>query len=523
MEKRTKAPQKETIETVVNTYKRTGSINDTALQTEMSTTKVRKILITEGLWESDRSREIRTLSDAGKSSQEIAEELHISRAMVQNYLPYEKGLYDEEEKSETAIRSEKYRERNRAYIKKSQEREQQRVDGLTTGAEAAPSDGKKCSYAMQLRLELRDSRLHSMYDKDEAKILAKYGRVTTSISRDVIVPSSLALHQLHYLINMAFGWTNSHLHDSQLPKPLFDMLTEGKLLEIAAVFGYYLKFPSSTFNDEFWDDDYDESKSPRSWMRSKYLKRYRYLGHSDYWIDNQAEILTWARRMPVLEVDPLYWGEEGESRSVKFEDVSVQELLSAISFDSGMPYVLKESLRLSEILSLNPVEIEIAKNTAVQSDSNDVLRYSSYRDAAFAEISKEENDRDLLAYYRAFAEMVRLRTETEPEHVMPITSTLLYSYDYGDGWEVDISLVKEFGKDRREVDDEAAANVIATGKPICIAKDGLNVVDDCGHVSGYVDMLQTIHEGDRDDAHWMKEWARSQGWTGRNMNPKHMI
>ena len=118
MAKRTKDRRAETIETVVASYKRTGSINDTALQTEISATKVRKILITEGLWESDRSREIRTLSDEGKSSQEIAGELHISRTMVQNYLPYEKGLYDEEEKSETAIRSEKYRERNRAYAKK---------------------------------------------------------------------------------------------------------------------------------------------------------------------------------------------------------------------------------------------------------------------------------------------------------------------------------------------------------------------------------------------------------------------
>ena len=239
MANRTEAPRAETIETVVASYKRTGSINSTALQTEMSTTKVRKILITEGLWQSARSREIQALFDAGKSSQEIADELQISRTMVQNYLPYEKGLYDEEEKSETAERSEKYRERNRAYAKKSQGRGHKDVDAIALKEEAAPRDGKKSPYAMQLHLELRESRLNSMID-DEAKILSKYGRVTTSISRDVIVPSSLALHQLHYLINMAFGWTNSHLHHFELPEPLFKALTEGKLLDIAAVYGYYL-------------------------------------------------------------------------------------------------------------------------------------------------------------------------------------------------------------------------------------------------------------------------------------------
>ena len=72
MEKRNAAPKAETIEAVVAAYKRTSSINDTALQTDISAMKVRKILITEGLWESDRSREIRALSDAGKTSSEIA-------------------------------------------------------------------------------------------------------------------------------------------------------------------------------------------------------------------------------------------------------------------------------------------------------------------------------------------------------------------------------------------------------------------------------------------------------------------
>ena len=106
---------------------------------------------------------------------------------------------------------------------------------------------------------------------------------------------------------------------------------------------------------------------------------------------------------------------------------------------------------------------------------------------------------------------------------MPIATELLYSYDYGDDWEVDISLVREFGKDNQMVDDETAAKVIADCKPICIAKDGLNVLDDCGNVPGYINMLRTIHEGDRDEAKEMREWARGQGWTGRDVSPQHMI
>ncbi|MBC8452787.1 MAG: hypothetical protein H8D65_02910 [Spirochaetes bacterium] len=515
-------PKTETIEKVVSVYKKTESISKTALQTEISTTKVRKILITEGLWSSARSQQIRELADQGKSSSEIAENLQINIAMVQNYLPYEKGLYDEPEKTDTAIRSEKYRKRNRTYAQKSRAREQQTIDSLGTVQETAAPGEKKTHFAMQLHLELRNSRLDSM-PADEAKILAKYGAVAKSISRDVIVPSSLALHQLHYLINIAFGWTNSHLHNFQLPLPLFQTLTKGKLLEIAPVFGYYLQFPNSTFNDTFWDDDYDESKSPRTWMRSKYLKQYKYRGYSEYWLENQTEIHDLANQIPILDVHPFRWKEEVKSRKVKIEDAALQDLLDAIIFDNGMPDALKESLRLSEILSMNPEDIESAKAAALATDDSSVPLYKQYRDITIREAKLKESSRNMSAYFHAARHMERLQKKAEPNEILPIAAELLYSYDYGDGWEVDISLVREFGKDNQIADDETAAKVIANRKPVCIAKDGLHVLDDCGHIRGYINMLRTIHESDRDEAKEMSEWARSQGWTGRDLSPNNMI
>jgi hypothetical protein len=522
MAKSAKTPQLETIEKVVSVYKRTGSISETALQTEISTTKVRKILITDGLWSSARSRQIRELSDQGKSSSEIAETLQISMVMVQNYLPYEKGLYDEPEKTDTAMRSEKYRTRNRTHAQKSRSREQRKPDALPDDQEATTPGEKKSPYAMQLHLELHDSQLKSM-PANEAKILAKYGGVGKSISRDIIIPSSLALHQLHFLINVAFGWTNSHLHNFQLPQPLFQTLTEGRFLEIAPVFGYYLQFPNSTFGDAFWDDDYEETKSPRTWMRSKYLKQYKYGGFSEYWIENQAEIHGLAHRIPMLTVQPFRWKEKMKPRKVRFEDASLQELLDAIMFDDGMPDALKESLRLNEVLSLDPMDIEKAKTTALSSDTSAVQLYKHYRDIVVSEARQERDHRDATAYSHAFRQMEKLQKKYEPTAVKPIATELFYSYDYGDGWEVDITLVREFGKDSQMVDDEIAAKVIADRKPICISKDGLHVLDDCGNVHGYIDMLQTIHEGDRDEAMEMREWARGQGWTGRDVSPKHMI
>ncbi|MCF7942434.1 MAG: hypothetical protein K9M84_12550 [Spirochaetia bacterium] len=522
MAKSVKTPKAETIEKVVGVYKKVGSISETALQTEISATKVRKILITEGLWSSPRSQQIRELSDQGKSSSEIAETLQISVVMVQNYLPYGKGPYDELEKTDTAIRSEKYRTRNRTYAKKSQSREQQTPGEPLAVQETATPGEKKTHYAMQLHLELRDSSLASM-PADDAKILATYGGVTQSISRDIVVPSSLALHQLHYLINVAFGWTNSHLHNFQLPQPLFDTLTDRTFLEIAPLFGYYLQFPNSTFSDVFWDDDYDESKSPRTWMRSKYLKQYRYGGCSEYWIENQAEIQHMVHHVPELRVHPFRWKEDVKPKQVKIEDATLHDLLVAISFDLSTPDVLKESLRLSEILSLDPMDINSAKAAALATDASSVGLYKQYRESAILEAQRAEGSRDTSAYFQAVRDMERLQKQTEPKHIMPITTELLYSYDYGDEWEVDISLVKEFGKDDQNVDDETAAAVIANRKPVCIAKDGLHVLDDCGNVPGYIEILRTIHEGEKEEAMEMREWARGQGWTGRNVSPKQVL
>ena len=522
MAKHGEAPKAETIENVVSIYRKTGSINETALQAEISTTKVRKILITMGLWSSPRSLQIRQLADQGKSSAEIAETLQISVVMVQNYLPYKKGLYDEPKKTDTAMRSEKYRARNRSYAQKSRSREQKRPDGLPEDPTTASPREKKAPYAMLLHLELRDSRLDFLED-DEAKILAKYGGVVKSISRDVIVPSSLALHQLHYLINMAFGWTNSHLHDFKLPHPLLQSLTAGTLLEIAPVFGYYLQFPSSTFDDAFWDDDYEETKSPRTWMRSKYLKQYRYRGISEYWLENQVEIRELARRRSMLTIHSFGSGAKAEPGQVRFEDASFQELLNPFMFDTGMPDVLKESLRLSEILSLDPVDIETAKASALAMDSGGIGLYKRYRDVFVAGAKQAKGSRDESIQSHAFLQMQMLQKKYEPKHVMPITDKLLYRYDYGDGWEVDITLVKEFGKDGRMVDDETAAKVIADRRPVCIAKDGLHVLDDCGHVFGYIDMLEIIHGDDREEARDMREWARGQGWTGRDVSPGQIL
>ena len=60
------------IDEIIQTYQVTNSILETARMIGVSTVKVRKVLITEGLWESDTSNKIGALLKQGYQTEEVA-------------------------------------------------------------------------------------------------------------------------------------------------------------------------------------------------------------------------------------------------------------------------------------------------------------------------------------------------------------------------------------------------------------------------------------------------------------------
>ena len=94
---------------------------------KLSRTKVQKILISGGCWTTERSREVQLLFEkytrdkrtGGEGMQlkaavkQIADELEISTVSVNINLPYEKTVYDLEEKSGNARRIERHRVKKR--------------------------------------------------------------------------------------------------------------------------------------------------------------------------------------------------------------------------------------------------------------------------------------------------------------------------------------------------------------------------------------------------------------------------
>ena len=109
-------PQKikaEFINAVCEAYASGSSLRAVAKDLGISSMKVRKILITAGVYSNDLVRQIGELHKEGKSISEIAALLKMTKANVNSYLPYDGVIYNMEERSVAADRQARYRKRKK--------------------------------------------------------------------------------------------------------------------------------------------------------------------------------------------------------------------------------------------------------------------------------------------------------------------------------------------------------------------------------------------------------------------------
>ena len=92
-------------------YEEADSLRGLARELNITLLKLRKLLITAGIFTSDICTEINELYKQRKSVPEIMQITGLSRASVHSYLPYCKGLYNAEELSVNAERCQVYRNR----------------------------------------------------------------------------------------------------------------------------------------------------------------------------------------------------------------------------------------------------------------------------------------------------------------------------------------------------------------------------------------------------------------------------
>lgn len=356
--------------------------------------------------------------------------------------------------------------------------------------------GQKQKKAVLVHLALNiDEQYRSEEDLD---ILRKYGDMQDGFTRDVVVPADITLHCMHYLIQRAFGFSNSHLHHFLLPPEVFQQMTggttepdesggflqDGSFLKWTELCGIYFRL--SQEEDQLWDDDYQEDQYFRTWLRRKYTKPSTYTGYSEYYSYLQQKVRSFMEEWKESETIPSITGmglfdagtAKGHPVRVEPEEAWVADVAS---YTQNMLDELREQIRLTDILLPEGAEMDARTDYGIE-----LLK-------KFQKCTK-----DMLP-------------------VLPVAKSLLYEYDYGDGWQVVITLKGSF-----EVTDEFLAKYRRI--PACVASDGLMLMDDVGGVEGYIDLLREIHEGTPEQKRQARDWAKNLwGWTGREVLPEKIL
>ncbi len=337
-------------------------------------------------------------------------------------------------------------------------------------------------FPVRIHLELKDDYL-SVYQR---RMMRRYGESSTgdAITRDILIPSDMPLHNLHYAIQKLFGWQNSHLRRFYLPEDVYAKLTGSTVKGWSDLVGILFQPPSEGERDIFWDDDYRKG-SINAWLKKKYTGPYIYNGFMEEPEIAQNDVQRLLERNKMVEVresfgDYLERTKKDKDAKIRIlrraplVELTLEEMNSSILIEGGIESLLER--------------LEVNKVIAAQGENID---------------SKE---------------------------LFPITNKLFYNYDFGDNWIVTITkhndckdLIKQniIGEEELE---EAKDTVMTKHKPVCIDKDGISVFDDVGGLGGFAEFLGTMcEEEDKEERANIRAWAQSLGWSGRKVSNRMML
>ena len=97
---------------ILETYNKLGSVKATRIECGVSEHRIRKVLTAKGIVLNDTHQTILTLHEHGKSPEEIAEQVGLSKSVVQSYLPPKRPLYRIDQ-SENALHIAEWRARKK--------------------------------------------------------------------------------------------------------------------------------------------------------------------------------------------------------------------------------------------------------------------------------------------------------------------------------------------------------------------------------------------------------------------------
>ncbi|HUM85506.1 MAG TPA: hypothetical protein PLN48_17375 [Lachnospiraceae bacterium] len=360
------------------------------------------------------------------------------------------------------------------------------------------NQGEKCKElrAVPIHVEL-DLGLTSLSDHD-AQILKLYGgsRSGRSISRDLLIPSDMPLHYLHYALARAFGFQNEHLHHFILPKEDYMRLTGGMVKNWAALVGTVFRAPDVSEDYHSWDDDYEDGENFEIWRRRKYTGPYRCADPDERYRLCRSEMREMKERFSSLEVIPRYVWYSNEKKNKDLEKLCAENEVSVVN-------------RTFDELTLEELNYSVVIEEGMESLLERLLLS------------------EILVPYKIYLESVGRLSRGGAK---ALTRELIYEYDYGDNWIFHITRLEDLTDLGQHcqvpapVVEAAAETVIAEHRPVCVAKDGMQLVEDVGGIHGYIEFLQKIYEGkSRKEREELRQWAESLGWTDLEISCERLL
>ncbi|MCR5732061.1 MAG: hypothetical protein K6G51_03900 [Sphaerochaetaceae bacterium] len=394
---------------------------------------------------------------------------------------------------------------------------------------------------MRLHLELI-----GVVDESDIESLKDYGGAKDGvITRDMIVPANIPLYALHYAIQRAFGWQNSHLHEFTLGKGRQNELCEGRTEEWLKMVGILFRSPLMDEDAQFWADDY-EGGSFRNWLRKKYTGPYLSQCHEEglYSCLEDMKDITPETEMNVAymeEVMPAKENDNSDFAKVKFIDFAEFKQEKRLYSFSGKKietikfkdYPLE---RLALVFNVNPFAlVERLPLDSILCPGWDRLHDNYPESNNEAQFIEENTCKTISEELEFIEDKIRAAVEMNEDSPFnqvipkPFATELIYNYDFVDEWKVRITaswncadLVEEGIVDQSTL-DRANIKCRETYRPVLIAREGEMVMDDVGGLSGFANFLRDINpvlkdmaSGEKvtakqDKKEWL-EWAKGQGW-----------
>lgn len=393
-------------------------------------------------------------------------------------------------------------------------------------------------YQQELPYEPREMiRLHLELDadftEDEKDIMHQYGAMQGgTISRDILVSDDLPLYALHYVIQRAFGWQNSHLHRFFLPDEVFEKVTDSVERWMHQV-GVIYRSPLMDESAEFWTDDY-KGGSFKNWLRKKYTgpcvsqcwdegligaraSMKAFDPDEEYYVEygcfgnGDQEVIP-------LRCSPMY-GWYGEKYDPPKANSYIHKYRVEVTKARDLPLSLLNQLferNAFDILERLPIgEVLTVRNMHWLDDFQDGDSISTYQEMLDDDLNDKIED-ILESGWDSPMNQVSLYS---------FTDELLYQYDFGDSWQIRITGSRnctdlvEGGRITQDMLDKSNIKARVTYRPVLLARDGEMLIDDVGGASGFVEFIKainTLRRGERDENGMtktqLKAWAKSLGW-----------